>query len=312
MPVPKISIIVPIYNVERYLDECVNSIVRQTYTNLEILLVDDGSPDQCPKLCDDWALKDQRIRVIHKVNGGLSDARNAGLDAARGEYIMFVDSDDFLDTSTVEELYSLQIQTDADVVCGGFYRYKNDQRIEIYNEDIKSDVVTYTGVEQLNNMLNIKVDCSSCGKLYKSNVIDIHRFIKNRYNEDVIFLFSLYPKCAKVVCTSKRYYYYRETEGSVTRTLGDRTMDALKNAIEMKQLAKQAGLPVDDAMENYMFRSCLELGYAIQRANAKKQFLRESLYIKNYVRNNFCYMINHRNYYNLRDWAHAMIVIARL
>ena len=92
----KISIIVPIYNVEKYLDECLNSIVNQSYTNLEIVLVDDGSPDNCPKMCDEWAKKDNRIIVIHKENGGLSDARNAGLNAITGDYFVFVDSDDFV------------------------------------------------------------------------------------------------------------------------------------------------------------------------------------------------------------------------
>lgn len=312
MQIPKISIIVPVYKVERYLDECVTSIVRQTYMNLEIILVDDGSPDKCPQLCDDWAARDPRIRVIHKVNGGLSDARNAGLDVACGEYIMFVDSDDFLDSSIVEDLYDIMLKTNADVACGGIYRYKNGRCVEIYNEIIQADKVTYTGIEQLNNMLNAKVDCGSWGKLYKSNIIGTHRFIKNRYNEDVIFLFSLYPKCSKVVCTCKRYYYYRETEGSVTGEISEKTMDALRNAIEMEHMTEIAGLPVKEAMENYMFRTCLELGYAIQKAGAKKRFPQQSIHVKRYVRSNFMYMIKHRNYYSMRDIIHAMIVISGL
>ena len=92
-----ISVIIPIYNVEAYLDECIASVIAQTYSNLEIILVDDGSPDNCPQMCDEWAAKDSRIRVIHKENGGLSDARNAGIDIATGEYIAFVDSDDWIE-----------------------------------------------------------------------------------------------------------------------------------------------------------------------------------------------------------------------
>ena len=91
-----ISVIIPVYKVEEYLDECVLSVIRQTYANLEIILVDDGSPDNCPRMCDEWATKDSRIKVIHKENGGLSDARNAGLDAAEGQYIAFIDSDDYI------------------------------------------------------------------------------------------------------------------------------------------------------------------------------------------------------------------------
>ena len=100
-----ISVIIPIYKVEQYLDECVESIIKQTYKNLEIILVDDGSPDGCPQMCDEWARKDERIRVVHKKNGGLSSARNAGLDVATGEYVSFVDSDDFIATDALRSLY---------------------------------------------------------------------------------------------------------------------------------------------------------------------------------------------------------------
>ena len=100
-----ISIVIPVYKAEQYLDQCISSVVNQSYRNLEIILVDDGSPDQCGKLCDEWAEKDKRIRVIHKENGGLSDARNAGLDIASGEYIGFVDSDDFVHPEMYQRLY---------------------------------------------------------------------------------------------------------------------------------------------------------------------------------------------------------------
>lgn len=104
----KISIIVPVYKVEQYLERCVKSLINQTYKNIEIILVDDGSPDQCPKMCDDYASEDSRIKVIHKKNGGLSDARNAGLDAATGEFIAFVDSDDWVEIDFIETLCKMQ------------------------------------------------------------------------------------------------------------------------------------------------------------------------------------------------------------
>ena len=103
----KVSVIVPVYNVENYLEECVNSILNQTYENLEIILVDDGSTDNCPQICDDWAKKDKRIKVIHKANGGVSSARNVGLDNATGEYIGFVDSDDYIDITMYEKMLKL-------------------------------------------------------------------------------------------------------------------------------------------------------------------------------------------------------------
>ena len=120
--IPKISIIVPVYKVEKYLSRCIKSILRQTFTDFELILVDDGSPDKCPQMCDDWGKKDKRIRVIHKENGGLSSARNAGLRAARGEYIGFVDSDDWIACDMYEILYQLAKKYRADITCGGIER----------------------------------------------------------------------------------------------------------------------------------------------------------------------------------------------
>ena len=122
----KISIIVPIYKVQDYLDECIESIINQTYSNIEVILVDDGSPDRCPQMCDEWAKRDSRIRVIHKKNGGLSSARNAGLDVANGEYISFVDSDDFICSDALQNLYD-RIKDDKSIgiTSGLVYRYQD-------------------------------------------------------------------------------------------------------------------------------------------------------------------------------------------
>lgn len=308
---PKISIIVPIYNTESYLNKCIDSLVKQTYQNLEIILVDDGSPDLCPQICEEWVQKDKRIKVIHKVNGGLSDARNAGLDISTGDFIMFVDSDDFIDINIIMDLYLLQCKTDADIVCGGVYRYKDGQIYGIYNETIKCEMVVFTGVEQLKNMLNSYTDCSVWGKLYKRSIIENNRFIKGRYNEDIIFLFPVYANCNKVVYTNKRYYYYRDTAGSITHKLSDKTMHALQNMLEMEKLTIENKIPVMDEMENYKCRICLELGYAIQRDNARSQFPKESNYVKNQIKQRILYILK-RNDYNWKDMVHALIMLIRL
>ena len=135
-----ISVIVPIYNVEKYLERCVESIINQTYKNLEIILVDDGSPDNCPQMCDDYAKKDSRIKVVHKKNGGLSDARNAGMKVATGEYVSFIDSDDYISLDFYETLLETIVDNDSDIVeCsvvkfyenGKFDEYSDDQMIKI-------------------------------------------------------------------------------------------------------------------------------------------------------------------------------------
>lgn len=311
MEYPKISIIVPVYNVERFLDQCIASIVSQTYQNLEIILVDDGSLDSCPRLCDNWANNDERIRVIHKLNGGLSDARNVGIDMVSGEYLMFVDSDDFIAADMVMDLYTLLNHTNADIACGGVYRYSDGKITDIYNEIICSDEVIFSGIEQLKNVLNSQTECAAWGKLYRRSIIGGHRFIKGRYNEDIIFLFPLYATCSMVVYTNKRYYYYRDTIGSVTHTLSDKTMHALLNQQEMEQMVIQQDIPVKDEMENYKCRICLELAYAIQRDNAQKRFPQQSDYTKRQVRSHLFYMIEHPGY-TWRDLAHALIVLFRL
>ncbi len=311
MKYPKISIIVPVYNVEQYLNQCVESIVGQTYQNLEIILVDDGSPDSCPKMCEDWANNDKRIQVIHKPNGGLSDARNAGIDVASGEYLMFVDSDDFIAANMVMDLYALLNRTNADIACGGVYRYCDGKITDIYNEVIRSDEIVFSGIGQLKNMLNSQTECAAWGKLYRRPLIGNHRFIKGRYNEDVIFLFPLYANCSKVVYTNKRYYYYRDTLGSVTHALSDKTLHALLNQQEMEQIAIKRHIPVKDEMENYKCRTCLELAYAIQRDNARKRFPQQSDYTKRQVRSHLLYMVKHPGY-TWRDLAHALIVLFRL
>ncbi|MDY2590818.1 MAG: glycosyltransferase, partial [Agathobacter sp.] len=128
-----ISVIVPVYKVEEYLDECVKSIISQSYSNLEIILVDDGSPDKCPELCDLWTTKDNRIKVVHKCNGGLSSARNAGLDIACGDYISFVDSDDYIAPDMIANLYNCIIENKTDISACKIYSITNNN-ILVYDK----------------------------------------------------------------------------------------------------------------------------------------------------------------------------------
>lgn len=311
MQYPKISIIVPIFNTEKYLDECIKSIINQTFQNLEIILVDDGSFDSCPQICEKWAQNDKRIIVIHKLNGGLSDARNAGIDASTGDFILFVDSDDFIDSHIIAQLYELQNRTNADIVCGGIYKYCNGHIYKIYNDIIRQELVSFTGIEQLKNLLNSRTDCGVWGKLYKRKVIGNNRFIKGRYNEDIIFLFSLYATCTKIVYTSKRFYYYRDTAESITHILSERTMHALKNALEMENTVIKNKMPLMKEMKNYKCRTCLELGYAIQRDNASSRFPNEAKYTKLQIKKQLSYILKHPGY-NWKDFIHALIVLIRL
>lgn len=132
---PKVSVIVPIYNVEKYLDECIVSLLNQTLEDIEIILVDDESPDNCPKMCDEYANKDKRVKVIHKKNGGLGFARNSGLDVATGEYVAFIDSDDFIDLDMIEHLYNVATEYNADEVRCGIKFYVGGKFTERHDVD---------------------------------------------------------------------------------------------------------------------------------------------------------------------------------
>lgn len=306
-----ISVIIPVYKVEKYLDECLESIVGQTYWNLEIILIDDGSPDLCPQLCDDWAMKDSRIKVIHKPNSGVSDARNGGMNIATGQYITFVDSDDFIEPTAIEKLYNLMQQTGAEISCGGVYRYIDGSRNSIFNRCVKNDCTVFSGLDTLRHVLKWECDCSVWGKLYRRHIIDNLRFIKGRSNEDVIFLFELYPKVNCVAYTRKPIYNYRAAEGSVTGVLSSHTMDALVNIAEMKDAVRREKLPVEKELKYYICRIYIELGYIIHRENARDRFSEETAKIIRYVRSQLPY-ITFNSGFNFRDLIHALVVAIKL
>lgn len=206
-----ISVIVPIYKVETYLDECISSIVEQTHKNLEIILVDDGSPDNCPAICDNWAKKDERIKVIHKSNGGLSDARNAGIDVASGEYIAFVDSDDYIKPDMIEKLHAAIRREDADIaVCG------------ILNcEDGKETAWGCHSVigtpEKILTMLydDAAYPVSAWNKLYRRSCWKELRFPIGKTCEDAFTTYQLVHNAKPIVMIPEALYCYRIRPGSI-------------------------------------------------------------------------------------------------
>lgn len=213
---PLVSIIVPIYKVEPYLRRCLDSIVNQTYTKLEIILVDDGSPDGCPQICDEYAAKDNRIIVIHKENGGLSDARNTGLDICKGEYISFVDSDDWVNEKYVETLLRIAAKKNADIAIGE--HIKTNGNISRNPKAIFTK--TFTSKEGLTLLFgrNNITYTISCGKLYKKSLFTTLRFPKGKYHEDEFTSYILFYNSKKITYTSEILYYYYQRAGSIVST----------------------------------------------------------------------------------------------
>lgn len=219
-----VSVIVPIYNVEPYLKRAVDSIIDQTYSRLEIILVDDGSPDNCGKICDDYAKKDNRIKVIHKANGGLSDARNAGLDIATGDYIAFVDSDDYIAEDFVETLLAELEKHDADVsMCS--YRVTSSVEFDdsIWEENGDQEVEVCGRMELLSNLYDANHrDATyfivSWNKLYKASLWEGIRFPKGKIHEDEATTYRIYDKASKGVYIHTPLYGYFSAPESITRS----------------------------------------------------------------------------------------------
>lgn len=212
---PLISVIVPIYKVEQYLRQCVDSILNQTYTNLEVILVDDGSPDNCGAVCDEYAAKDTRVKVIHKPNGGLSDARNAGLNIAVGNYYYFVDSDDMLPAHSIRTMYDLMHQHDSDMVIGGFERFY-DETEEVFFSTESDGLTTYVYSQEEAFKDFYRDGCQAWAVLYKRHVHEGIYFPKGEINEDEAVIFSLLERCRCVVVTNRVVYSYRCREESIT------------------------------------------------------------------------------------------------
>ncbi|MEA5007115.1 glycosyltransferase [Clostridium tyrobutyricum] len=215
---PKISVIIPIFNVARYLCKCINSIINQTYSNLEIILVDDGSTDNCGFICDNYSLKDNRIKVIHKENGGLSDARNTGLDKATGDYVSFIDSDDYINKEFYLTLVNMIIKYNADIAQCEFLKvyenYSNKYDLKSYNDD---NITVLSNKEALNNLFNENYVNTVVvwNKIYRRKLFKNIRYPKGKVHEDEYTTYKLLFNAGKIVSTSKKMYYYLQRSNSI-------------------------------------------------------------------------------------------------
>lgn len=213
---PLISVIIPVYKVEAYLDQCVQSIVNQTYRNLEIILVDDGSPDSCPAMCDEWAEKDSRIKVVHKANGGLGDARNAGLQVATGDYIGFVDSDDWCEKDMYQSLLDAARKYDAPLsICNVFVDWECGWATK--REIFADEEVCLSRQEALRRYFGDELTAWAWNKLYRKDLTVFLQYPKQSY-EDIPVARTLFSNVEKIVLTGKTYYHYRQRQGSIVNS----------------------------------------------------------------------------------------------
>lgn len=228
-----ISVIVPIYNAEQYLEKCIDSIINQTDTNLEIILVNDGSTDNSGAICDEYAKKDSRIKVIHKENGGLSSARNTGLENANGEYVSFVDSDDWIELDMLETLYDACIANEAEVACGGRYDVYPQSTIVGLCPQKNECISTIEMIKKL--FTSVECDCSVCDKLFKRPLFNEIRFPIGQINEDEAIFYNLLEGVTRVALINKPLYNYFHRSSSIsTSDFTERKLIYMENAIKIK------------------------------------------------------------------------------
>lgn len=211
-----VSLIVPIYNVEDYLAECLDSILGQTYKDIQVILVDDGSTDHSYNICKDYQTKDERIKIMHKENGGLASSRNAGLQAVEGEWVGFIDSDDVIEPDFVEKMLLRLRQTGADVAVCGFERY-DDGTGKVYKKEMMGGTWNVLESGEFGEMLY--VNPGVCNKLFNANLFHNVRFVELRLAEDLIFTVDLLEQMPKFVRVKEVLYHYRVRNGSIINTV---------------------------------------------------------------------------------------------
>lgn len=246
------SVIVPVYNVEKYLDKCLASILGQTFKDYECIIVDDGSPDNSNTIIDNYVKKDQRFKVIHQKNMGLSAARNVGLDIAKGDYITFIDSDDYIANDYLEKFASKITSTDADIVICGF--------IEVYAEYIKEVSSKSENTDEIKkNILADVLHAYPWNKCYKKDLFQNIRFPVNKIFEDLLTIPEVCLNAHKIVCIHEKLYYYnRQNLNSITSNLStEKRYDVFKGRLKNRQLAVQKQIPCLNLLDKKMIKETM-------------------------------------------------------
>lgn len=268
-----ISVILPVYNTKRYLHRCLDSLLKQSYRNFEVLLIDDGSTDGCEMICDAYAETDKRVKVFHKENGGLSEARNKGLVECRGEYITFLDSDDYLDERYLERLYKAAKSCKADFVIGQHKVIVEDekgQRRPILETRYKGNIChrkkdgrgrIISKAEAYKYMLSgCHMTTSAWGKLYYRSLFQTIRYPVGELYEDIKVIGSIVEKSRRIACLSYAGYYYVQRPGSITNgNISNEHMVLLENERKLAALIYQKYPAVTGVMKRHYLRSCFFL-----------------------------------------------------
>ncbi len=270
---PLISVIVPIYNVEKYLERAVSSLTTQTYDNLEIILVDDGSPDSCPALCDELAKLDNRIKVVHKENGGLSSARNAGINIAKGEYLSFIDGDDYVSSDMYELLYRAISENNADIaICG--INWVNEDGTKYENvcpspiiDEVFDKATAFRKLVPANSFYYV----TACNKLYKKELFSNVLFPEGKINEDEYTVHHFFNNSNKIVSIKEELYFYVQRENSIMhKPFSVKKLDGVWAYLDRYKLYRKLGYKKE--AKAVAMKACNLLILYIKKGNVIKRF----------------------------------------
>ena len=263
---PKVSVIIPVYRAEKFIHECIESVLNQTHTDLELILVDDGSPDNSGVICDEYALKDNRIKVYHQTNGGVCVARNKGLDMATGDYILFLDSDDYMPKDALETLYNDATQNDADIAIGRIFC--NTESAEFDN-----NLQVWTGTEALIKASEDHPALYGCwSKLFKRELVEDVRFVEGRkVHEDGYFLFLTLIKLPTITVRNKCTYIYRYNPDSASHeAFSEKYFDVLYFFNEKKKIVDEQFPELSEKFNNKLVKAHITMLHLFCKTKEKK------------------------------------------
>ena len=267
---PLVSIIVPIYMVEDYLSQCIDSVLAQSYTNLEIILVNDGSKDNCAVICEQYKTKDSRVMVIHQNNGGLSDARNTGLISAKGKFIFYLDSDDWLTNNCIELLVKAQQRYDCEVVQGNFF-YSYDEYLlkDLRGFKVNSEIEKLDNFSAMSRLIeNIEIKNFAWGKLIDAKVAKDEFFPKGKLFEDTFWTHRIIAKANRYIALAEPILYYRQRGDSISYDRFDaRNLDRLQGLVERKNFIKDKYTNLFQKISTKCLEAHVEMYFQAKNAN---------------------------------------------
>ena len=287
MNVSLISVIVPVYNVAQFLDDCLTSIINQSYKDIEIILVDDGSTDKSGEICDTFAAQDGRIRVIHKKNGGLSSARNVGLGVAKGNFVVFVDSDDYLNHEMITKLYDAVMSTKAEIACCDYTSLE-------FNNDSHSEIEVLNRKDAISTLFDdYGFQCFAWNKIYQRSLFENIRYPEGKLFEDIATTYQLLKKVDRVAYVKDKLYYYRQRTNSITKTKFNKKNKDLIDAIDFVYTdSMQCGLISERLKVGYLgyYLSYIQKGFT-----AKADVENEYKVLRERTRENIVSLIKEKN-----------------